>query len=229
MIPFLKNFWINLNIFIEKNKVIAQILASLFDFLSRITHFFLFNVLGFTCFMLFLFVVPVAHSEDFIQFLLNLYSNPLNFLSCFKSLPLGLKIIFSFYFFIIESVILCTLLSFIPVVKKHMVGKYNDEFIMKKRGYNMWSSSLRRATVSGIPLTAAIVVVGDVKSLSMQLEAIKENNEQVWESFRQTNDKALLDKLQKIPTGSFSEKIQTVSAKFYDTIITWGSGSRTKD
>lgn len=83
--------------------------------------------------------------------------------------------------------------------------------------------------MSGLPLAAAIVVAGDVKSLTMQLEAIKENNDQVWETFRMTKDKAVLDRLQRIPTGSFSEKIQTVSAKFYDTIVTWGSGSRTRD
>lgn len=133
MIQFLKNFWSNLTIFIEKNKVIAQILAYLFDYFSQITHFFLFNVVGFSCFMLFLFVVPMSHYDDFINFFVNIYSNPLDFFSCFKSLPLGLKVIFSFYFFIIESVILCTILSFIPVVKKHMVVKYNDEFILKKK------------------------------------------------------------------------------------------------
>lgn len=137
MSQVLNNFWTNFNSLIEKNKVIAKILAYLFDYFSKITHFFLFNVVGFSCFMLFLFVVPVAHSHDFIKFLINLYSNPLDFLSCFKSLPLGLKLNFSFYFFLIESTILCTILSFIPTVKKYMVSKYNDEFIMKKRGYNM--------------------------------------------------------------------------------------------
>lgn len=110
-----------------------------------------------------------------------------------------------------------------------MVNKYNDEFSIKKRGYNMWSSSLRRATMSGVPLSVAIVVAGDVTSLSMQLDAIKQHNDQVWEAFQMTKDKTVLNQLQKNPTGSFSEKIHTVSAKFYDAIVTWGSGSRTKD
>lgn len=83
--------------------------------------------------------------------------------------------------------------------------------------------------MSEIPLTAAILVAGDVKSLSMQLEAIKENNDQVWEMFQRTKDKNVLKQFQKISTSSYSERIQTVSAKFYDTIVTWGSGSRTKD
>lgn len=223
------NFLNNFNIFFERNKGITKILSDLFDYLSQMTHFFLFNSIGFPLFMLLLFIVPVAHSEEFIKFLIDLYSNPLNFLSCFKSLPLGLKIILSFYFFIIESVILCTLLAFIPLVKKEMVSKYNDEFIIKKRGYNMWSSSLRRVIISGVPLSVAAVVAGDVTIVSMQIEAVQEHNQQVWETYRLTKDKAILNQLQKIPTGGFSERIHTVSAKFYDAVVTWGSGSRTKD
>lgn len=78
-------------------------------------------------------------------------------------------------------------------------------------------------------MTVAVVVAGDVASLSMQIDAITQHNEQVWETYRATKDKTVLKQLQRIPTGSYSEKIQTVSAKFYDTIVTWGSGSRTKD
>lgn len=139
MIQFFKNFFgnffTNFNIFLERNKTIANIFVYLFDFLSRITHFFLFNLVGFSLFMLFLFVIPVAKSQDFIQFFMNLYCDPFNFMSYFKLLSLDLKVLLSFYFFIIESVILCTILSVISVVKKGMVNKYNDKLILKKRGY----------------------------------------------------------------------------------------------
>lgn len=81
-------------------------------------------------------------------------------------------------------------------------------------------SSLGRATLSRVPLSVAVVVAGDVTSLKMQIRAIKENNDQVWKTFWVTKDKNVLKQLQKIPTSSYSEKIQTVSAKSYDTIVT---------
>lgn len=180
MIQFLKNSFNKINNFIEKSKVIARLLTLTFDYVSQFTHFFLFNIIGFLSFMSLLFVIPVTHSQDFINFLINLSSNPFHFLSFFQLLPLGLKLVLSFYFFLIECVILCTFLSFLPIVKKEMVIKYCDENIIKKRGYNMWSSSLRRVTVSGVPLTAAIIVAGDVTSLDKQIQGILENNNKVW-------------------------------------------------
>ena len=61
------------------------------------------------------------------------------------------------------------------------------------------------------------------------IEAIKEQNKNVWDIYRATKDKNVLSKIQSIPTDGFSEKIHQASVKFYDTIITWSSGSRTKD
>jgi predicted PurR-regulated permease PerM len=89
MSQFFKTFFKNFNIVLEKNKVIANILTYLFDSLSRFTHFFLFNLVGFSVFMLFLFVFPVADSEEFIKLIINLVDHLLNLKSSFNLLPLG--------------------------------------------------------------------------------------------------------------------------------------------
>lgn len=140
-----------------------------------------------------------------------------------------LKFSLAFIFFLIEIVFLCTILTFIPEIKEGMIDKYKDNSIIKKRGYNMWSSSIRRATITGIPLTAAILVTGDVTQHYNTIDAIKEHNKNVWDVYKQTKDKNVLSKLQNIPTEKISEKIHHASVKFYDAAITWASGSKTKD
>lgn len=219
----------NLNDFLKKRKNLTKILIHLFDFASKFTHFFLFNVIGFTTLMLLLFIIPVANSQEFIKFLIGIIDDPLHFGHHFNFLPIDLKILLSFYFFLIEIVFLCTLLSFLPKIKAGMIEKYKDNLIIKKRGYNMWSSSIRRATTTGIPLTAAIIVTGDVTQHYNAIEAIKDHNKNVWDAYRETKDKSILSKLQSIPTYRISEKIHQASVKFYDTVITWSYGSKTKD
>lgn len=179
--------------------------------------------------MLLLFIIPVANSQEFIKFLIGVINEPLYFGHHFNFLPIDLKILLSFYFFLIEIVCLCTLLSFLPEIKAGMIDKYKDNSIIKKRGYNMWFSSIRRATTTGIPLTVAILVTGDVTQHYNAIEAIKEHNKNVWDAYRATKDKSVFSKLQSIPTERMSEKIHQASVKFYDTVITWSSGSRTKD
>lgn len=179
--------------------------------------------------MLLLFIIPVANTQEFFKFLLGVISEPLHFGLHFKFLPIDLKILLSFYFFLIETVFLCTILSFIPVIKAEMIDKYKDNLILKKRGYNMWSSSIRRATTTGIPLTAAIFVTGDVTQHYNTIEAIKQENQNVWDAYKLTKDKSVLAKLQTIPTGGFSEKIHQASVKIYDTVVTWNFWSKTKD
>lgn len=179
--------------------------------------------------MTLLFIIPVAHYQEFMKFLLGIINEPVHFSFHFKCLPIDLKILFSFYFFLLEIVFLCTFLSLMPPVKKGMIEKYKDNLILKKRGYNMWSSSIRRATTTGIPLSVAIVVTGDVTEHFNTLKAIKDHNQNVWEAYKLTKDKNVLKELQRIPTGGVSEKIHQASVKFYDTLITWNSGSKTKD
>lgn len=219
----------NVNNFLKKRKNLIKMLLYIFDFGSKLTHFFLFNVFGFTILMLLLFLIPVAKSEQFIKFLLAAINEPLHFYLHFKLLPVDLKIILAFYFFLIEMVFLCTLLSFIPEIHLRMIDKYKDSSILKKRGYNMWSSSIRRVTTTGFPLTAAIIVTGDVTQHYNTIQAIKEQNQTVWDVYKATKDKSVLSKLQRIPTETYTEKIHQASVKIYDTLITWSSGSKTKD
>lgn len=229
MLHIQKNSIRNVNGFFKKRKNLTKILLYLFDFGSKFTHFFLFNVIGFTTFMLLLFIIPVVHCEQFIKFLTETIHQPLHFFLHFKQLPPDVKILLGFYFFLIELVFLCTFLSFIPEIKSGMINKYEDDSILKKRGYTMWSSSLRRATITGVPLTAAVFVTGEVTQHSITIQAIQDQNSLVWDAYKTTKDKTVLSKLQKIPTGTFSEKIHQASVKVYDTLISWGSSSKTKD
>jgi hypothetical protein len=137
MIKFQKILIEKFNSFLKKRKSLTKILVNFFDFASKVTHFFLFNGIGFTTFMLLLFIIPVAKSEQFMKFLLGFVNDPLNLSLYFSCLPIDLKILFSFYFFFIEIVFLCTFLSFMPEIKRGIIEKYQDNFILKKRGYNM--------------------------------------------------------------------------------------------
>jgi len=122
----------NLNDFFKKRKNLTKILVHVFDFSSKFTHFFLFNVIGFTTLMVLLFIIPVANSLEFIKFLTGVVDEPLNFGHHFNCLPVDLKILLSFYFFLIEIVFFCTFLSFLPEIKAGMIDKYKDNSIIKK-------------------------------------------------------------------------------------------------
>lgn len=204
-------------------------MVHIFDFASKFTHFFLFNVIVFTIFMLLLFIIPVSNYQDFMKFLIGIVQEPLHFGHHFKILPIDLKLLFSFYFFLIEIVCLCTLLSFLPEIKTGMIEKYKDNSIIKKRGYDMWASSIRKKVATGIPLTAAIMVTGDVTQHYTTIEAIKEHNRVLLDAYKITKDPNILSKFQDIPTDQMSERIQQASVKIYDTLITWTSGSKTKN
>jgi len=93
----------------------------------------------------------------------------------------------------------------------------------------MWSSSIRRATTAGIPITVAIVVTGDVAQHYNTIQAINDHNQKVWDAYAATKEKFVLSKLHSIPTERLSEKIHQASVKIYDAVITWSSGSKTKD
>ena len=130
MLKFQKISIENLNYFLKKRKNLTKNLVYVFDFASKFTHFFLFNVIGFTTLMLLLFIIPVANCQEFIKFLTGVINEPLNLSLHFHFLPLDLQILLSFYFFLIEIVFLCTLLSFIPEIKAGMIDKYKDNLII---------------------------------------------------------------------------------------------------
>lgn len=99
----------NVNNFFKKRKNLTKILLHVLDFGSKLTHFFLFNVIGFTTLMLLLFIIPVANCQQFIKFIIGAINEPLHFGLHFKLLPVDLKNILGFYFFLIEMVFLCTI------------------------------------------------------------------------------------------------------------------------
>jgi len=179
--------------------------------------------------MLTLFFIPVAYSNEFMSFIMGVVQEPFEFFSYFFNLPLILIILFLFYFFFTELVFFCTLLSTLPFIKEKMIEKYNDPLILKKRGYNTYSSTLRRMITLGVPIAAAIIVGGDTIQNSQSINAIIESNEKVWEHYRLTKDKRLLEHLQKIPTDRFTTKIQEVSVEVRDFFVKWAGGSSTKD
>ncbi len=163
-----------LNDFLKEKKKLTNGLLNIFDWSSQFTYLVLFNPLGYISFVLALFFIPVYYSKEVIDFLSLLLKEPSNFILCFNNLPLTLKILFSFFFIILELVFLCTFLASIPLIKEKMVEKYKDNLILKKRKYNTLTSSLKRAATLGVPLTAAIVVTGDVSQHSITVGAILE-------------------------------------------------------
>lgn len=99
MLKLKKNSIENLNDFLRKRKNLTKILIHVFDFASKFTHFFLFNIIGFTTLILLLFIIPVANSQEFIKFLIGIINEPYHFGLHFHVLPIDLKILLSFYFF----------------------------------------------------------------------------------------------------------------------------------
>lgn len=93
----------------------------------------------------------------------------------------------------------------------------------------MNTSSLARVATLGLPAAAALVVAGDVSEHSITVNVILKANQVVWGASKETKDKKVLDKLQKIPTGSYSTKIHEATVNFVNTLVTWKFGSKTKD
>ena len=110
-----------------------------------------------------------------------------------------------------------------------MIEKYKDSLIKKKRGYNMSFSSLRRTTTLGLPVVAAVVITGEIVQHQTTIQAILETNRLVFKEYQRTNDKKVLEKLQKIPTNSITTRIHDLSVSLREGIVSWKSGSRTKD
>lgn len=162
--------------FLKRNEKLTNLVVLFFDFASKITHFFLFNFKGYFSLILVLFFVPIYYTEQFMEFLMLVVREPLQFISCFTTLPLVLSIVFIFLLLLIELVILCTFLSLIPTIKEKMIDKYKDPLIIKKRGYNMNTSSFARVATLGLPAAAAIVVAGDVSEHSITVNAIIKAN-----------------------------------------------------
>ncbi len=215
--------------FLENHSRIGNAFVFFFDYFSKFTHFFLFNWIGFFSFTFLLFILPVAYSSEFIEFLIQIKESS-QLIPHFLKLPPALKFILLFYIFLLEIVGFCTFLAYLPFIQQKMIAKYRNPKILKERGYNSPLNSLRRATASGLPIAAAIIVAGDVTQHQISVETIRENNKQILEIYRETQNLKVLEKFQNIPTNSsFSEKIHRVAVNFKDLVIEWGSGSRTKD
>ena len=150
------------------------------------------------------------------------------FLEFFK-LPVPVVALLLFYFFLFELVFFCTFLINIPIIKKKLIEKYKDPLIIKKRGYNTLSNSIRRTVILSLPLAAGILTVGYCVNHSVSVNAVIENNRRVMELYAHTRDKTVLRQMQKIPTGGFSERVYSVGGSFKDFFVSWGTGSRTKD
>jgi hypothetical protein len=171
----------------------------------------------------------VAYSSELIEFLI-LIKQTSQFIPHFLKLPLALKVLFLFYILFLEIIGFCTLLAHFPYIQQKMMVRHNNPKILKERGYNSPLNSLRRATVSGLPLAAAFLVAGDVAQHQISVENIRENNKQILEIYQETKNLKVLEKFQNIPTNSsFSEKIYRVAVNFKDLVIEWGSGSKTRD
>lgn len=220
---------IELNTVLKKKKKLTSFLVGLFDIGSRITHLFLFNYLGYVIFLLLLFFIPVYYSEQFINFLIAMIKHPSNFSVCFANLPLLLKILLSFQFFILELVFLCTFLASIPLIQEQMIEKYQDPFILKKRGYNSVFSSLRRAASIGVPMTAAVIVAGDAYQHTTSVDAVLKINQTILEAYKENPNPEILKKMQEIPTGSFTTKVHKVTVSIFDTLAEWSFGSKKKN
>ncbi len=218
-----------LNKFFEKHAKIGNVLVFLFDHFSKFTHFFLFHWIGFFSLIVLLFSVPVAYSFEFIEFLIQIKQSS-QCIPHFLKLPPALKFIFLFYIFFVEIVGFCTLLAYLPYIQQKMIAKHQNPKILKERGYNSPLNSLRRATASGLPIAAAILVAGDVTQHQISVETLRENKKQILEVSKETQNLKVLEKFQNIPTNSsFSEKIHRVAVKFKDLVIELGSGSRSRD
>lgn len=109
--------------FLKRNEKLTNLVVLFFDFASKITHFFLFNFKGYFSLILVLFFVPIYYTEQFMEFIMLVVREPLQFISCFTTLPLALNIVFIFLLLLIELVILCTFLSLIPTIKEKMIDK----------------------------------------------------------------------------------------------------------
>lgn len=219
------------NGFLEKNPKLLKFLVFLFDNLSKVTYFVLYNRFVFILTIIFLFYVPVIFSNEFINFLIIIYKTPILSYQEFFKLPGALQLLIAYFILLLEIVFICTFLAVVPLIKQEMTNKYNDSLILKKRGYNMYSSTLRRATTLGFPLAAGIIVGGDVYMHQLNIEAIQKANDKVkvWEAYLETKDKRLLEHIQKIPTNSITTKIKEVGLDVSNKFVFWKSGSVTKD
>jgi hypothetical protein len=229
MIKYYQSQINRLNDVLKKNTILTNMLVHFFDYASKFTHFFLFNFFGYIGSFLLLFFIPIYFTDEFINFFITIFHHPENIILCFKNLPFALQLVFLFYVFLLDLVFFCTFLASIPLIRIQMIEKYKDSLILKKRGYNMLSSSVRRATTLGIPLTAPVIIAGDVYQHSTSIDAILQSNQHVWDEFQRTGDRRILERLQKIPTGGVATRINEVTVRFLDTIVQWKSGSKTKD
>lgn len=215
---------------LETSPRLVNFMVFVFDFGSAITSFFLFNPVIYLIFLLVFFFVLVCYSVELMEFFISIKNN--NFASFFTEfflLPFPLFTLFLFYFLFLELVILCTILASIPAVKNKMIALYNDPLILKKRGYNMLSSSIKRTVSLGLPLAAGFVVAGDHASHVASVNAILENNNRIIKLYADTRDARLLNQLQKIPTDRISERAHNATIGFKNFLIEWSTGAKTKD
>ena len=101
MISPFNSFLKTIDNFLKKNDELTHLLVQFFDCSSRVTHFFLFNIVGYFSLIVALFIVPVYYSEQFMDFLIGVIKQPLQLASCFMNLPLALEIVLSFLIFFI--------------------------------------------------------------------------------------------------------------------------------
>lgn len=221
-------FFKRLDNFIESRKKILNFLVFLFDNGSKLTSIILFSPFVYFTFMVLFFMIPVYYSIELMEFLISIKSISSIYLE-FSKLPVVLQFLFVFYFLLMELVFFCTLLASFPCIKTMLIAKYNDDLIIKKRGYNMLRSSARRATTLGLPIAASVLAASDYASHSVSVKAILESNQKILELYAKTKDKKLLDSLQKIPTGGFTQKIHQVGAGFKEAVVSWTFGSKSKD
>lgn len=218
-----------LDSFFKKWNKLSLVFFWFFYYGSKLTRFMFFNLAGFVSLNLALFFVPLSYSVEFINFLIQLLDQLSNFFSYFKALPPLLKCLLLFYFLLLEIVWYCTVLSYVPFIKEKMIEKYKDPLILKKLGYNLNTSTLRRATMSGFSLAATAFVAGDAVKHMQTLEAISTANADVWKAYSVTKDKNLLTHLQKVPTQSVTSKMHEISGSLREYVLSWKSGSTTRD
>lgn len=223
----LDHFTTKLNGFLKEKTKLTDGLVLVFDWGSKTTHFLLFHPLSYLSLLWFLFSLPVYYSIDFMNFLMLAVKGDWSL--AFMALPLALKVLFSFSFFLLELVCLCTFLASLPVVKEKMVEMYDDPLILKKRKYNRLGSSFRRALTLGMPLTAAIVVTGDLSNHLISRKAIQADRKNLAEVFVQTKNSKVLDQMPNFPSGGTSQRVHDVTVKAYDYFANWSWGSKTKN
>lgn len=142
---FFKTISIKTNNALVKFPLLGRIACIYFDITSQITRFILFNNIVFIGIYSSIVYVISVHFLEIQDFFHNVHLTELNsVLDVFKN-NLNFQVKFTFFFLInlLDIVLLNTILAETEIVSHYMKKKYNDQ-ILKDRGYNSTSTSLRK-------------------------------------------------------------------------------------